>query len=1125
MTPVLDGLLFDRAWICTSAGAAVAAVSVAALALVVGRALRGRPAPLRYGLLLAALVVLGIVPVVAAASRLGGWGAVRISNATVDRPLSPRPFLVPPAVPRHTPVPDSSPREEAVRPERVAEPAVVPMRVPTVREVASCLLWVWLGVLVFSVGRMVRDLLRLRTLRRSLTPSPSPAAVDLLREAARSVGLTQPPRLFESTAVPVPFVIGPVRPVVVLPAGMAITLDREKLTAVLLHEAAHVAHGDLWVGLLQHAVAAVFWWCPPVHRLNRRLAEAREEICDDYVVLAQGDGFQLAEVLVEMACGLREKRQRLAIGTLGAIDEKPALEGRVERLVDLTRKAAPMTRMNRLAMAAVGAFGAAALAIVVATTIHAGDEVPAAQPNAAPTAVGDAEAKTSPAVGVIDLKVRVVDANGRPVAKAKVTPWALGSSQGHGLWAKDDKYCDLSPSDAWTDTNGIATVTYPYYRNRREQVRTIEVSLQVDHPEFAFVDDVYVEVPRATQEPYDIKLSTGVPVEVRPMLDGRVASHDNLFALWSDGRSCSPDFTPRVSGQGALVLSAMRPGANSVLLVKLDGDRATHFSRITDFDLAIGEPKQLDVELRPGACVRGTLSDNVPRPVRKGRVRASSLNPADTGGKRVEWNTWAPIQPDGTFVIDSWPADEPIQLIALCDGFIAANGIAPEEVANPPAPGSDRIGRPQVFRPSSDGRIELAMSPLVRCNVTAVDTNDQPVEGVEVLAWPNVGWWNSGSQIYCSPLFRDERLVRVRNFSDSLDDVFPDPWSASTDEHGKASLGLPSGNELLSVKSDAYELPIVRGNREVAVRLVQGETTDVALRLQPRGTEKLGETAATANGKGAVALLRFHKVASQTDADYQRSSQTHVVLVKDSEVLKSALQLSKIAELPCLKGEKDPIGWLTRNVDVQMQPGSEILSISVRGVDAADASAVVTAVAQAYLANVVDLQKRNTFKVRDALEQRYKQSMDVVRANLDTYNQLAKSLGTSDSEELDTQRGLLLDRLRSLGEHIVRLENDKHTVETDLGVAEKLREKPDPKLRARLEVLNEQIASIAKESDRVANEVKELGAARSDLIAGKQALERLMKFTDEIGVQLNAAEVDVVRPNQVELLGVRELAP
>ena len=385
MTPVLNGLLFDRAWICTSAGAAVAAVSVAALALMVGWVLRGRSAPLRYGLLLAALVVLGIVPAVAAASRLAGWGAVRVSPVTVDRPLAPRPFLVASAMPRPTPVPASEAGEDALRPEGVADPDVVPMRVPTFREAASGLLWVWLGGFVFFAGLVIRDLLRLRRLRQSLVPCSSESAVGLLREAARSVGLTQPPRLFESAAVPVPVVIGPAKPVVVLPAGMATSLERQKLSAVLLHEAAHVVHGDLWVGLLQHAVAAVFWWCPPVHRLNRRLADVREEICDDYVVAAQGDGFQLAEVLVEMAAGLREKRQRLAIGTLGVIDEKPALEGRVERLVDLAGRAIPMTRMNRMAVAAAGAFGAVALAIVVATTIHAADELTATQPRAMTT--------------------------------------------------------------------------------------------------------------------------------------------------------------------------------------------------------------------------------------------------------------------------------------------------------------------------------------------------------------------------------------------------------------------------------------------------------------------------------------------------------------------------------------------------------------------------------------------------------------------------------------------------------------------------------------------------------------------------------------------------------------------
>ncbi len=684
MTPVLDGLLFDRAWICASAGAAVAAVSVASLAIVVGRALRGRPAPLRYGLLLAALVVLGIVPAVAATSRLGGWGAVRISNATVDRPVSPRPFLVTPAVPRPAPVADSSHRDEPAQPERVAEPAVVPMRVPTFREVASCLLWVWLGVLVFSMGRMVRDLLRLRTLRRSLTPSPSPAAVDLLREAARSVGLTQPPRLFESAAVPVPVVIGPVRPVVVLPAGMATTLDREKLTAVLLHEAAHVAHGDLWVGLLQHAVAAVFWWCPPVHRLNRRLAEAREEICDDYVVLAQGDGFQLAEVLVEMAAGLREKRQRLAIGTLGAIDEKPALEGRVERLVDLTRKAAPMTRMNRLAMAAAGAFGAAALAIVVATTIHAADEVPAAQPKALTT---DKEVVTA-------------------------------------------------------ETTGVS-------------------------------------------------------------------------------------YKPRV-----------------------------------------------------------------------------------------------------------------------------------------------------------------------------------------------------------------------------------------------------------------------------------------------------------------VAVLRIRKADFQADADYHRYCETQVDLVTSPAVLKATLQRPDIAELKCLRGQKDPLSWLTRIVKAQKPRFSEYLTIEAWGpdaigVDTEEARTLMDAVAQAYMTDVVNREKRELIERRDTIERKYKENMAEAQALLDRYNERVKSLGTADSEKVDTDHRLLLDRQRvlELGQQIAQLASDKLTVETDLGIAERIGEQLDRRLAANRDVLQEQIERIAKESNRVAEQVKELGADKADLLFHKQQIDRLKKITDQMAELLNAAEIEIIKTKQVELLGVRVVGP
>ena len=460
---------------------------------------------------------------------------------------------------------------------------------------------------------------------------------------------------------------------------------------------------------------------------------------------------------------------------------------------------------------------------------------------AAPPNLDSATEAVDKLIGIGELRVRVVDPDGHPVAHAKVAPWALRSSQGHGVWHKDDTYCDLVPADTWTDTTGITTVAYPYYRFREEQIRTTEVTLEVDHPEFAYVSDVYVEVPVTTQEPHEIRLPPGVPVEVRPVLNGEVANHDNLFTICSDGRSFNRGFIPRISADGTVGIAALRPGANSLLLVLLDGDRATHFSRITDFNLAVGEPKQLDVELRAGVCVRGTLKQNVPRPVRKGRVSARTLHPADAVIHRVEWETWVPIQPDGTFIIDSWPANEPIQLIALCEGFIAANGIAPEEVKNPPQPSADGYGRPQVFRPSKDGIIELAMHPLVRCNVTAVDEDDKPVAGVEVAACPNVRWWNNGSQIYCHWLVRGERLVRVRDSDDCLDNVFSKPFFASTEAHGRATLELPSGNESLEILSDVYELPVVLGRREVDVGLPAGKPTEVTLRLQPRGTEKLGE--------------------------------------------------------------------------------------------------------------------------------------------------------------------------------------------------------------------------------------------------------------------------------------------
>ena len=98
-----------------------------------------------------------------------------------------------------------------------------------------------------------------------------------------------------------PVSIGLLRPAIVLPQAMPGETDDDQLQAVLLHEMAHIARRDHWVGVGQRIATVLFWWHPLVHRTCNEISELREEICDNHVVLVQGEGHGLARLLVDLA--------------------------------------------------------------------------------------------------------------------------------------------------------------------------------------------------------------------------------------------------------------------------------------------------------------------------------------------------------------------------------------------------------------------------------------------------------------------------------------------------------------------------------------------------------------------------------------------------------------------------------------------------------------------------------------------------------------------------------------------------------------------------------------------------------------------------------------------------------
>ena len=84
----------------------------------------------------------------------------------------------------------------------------------------------------------------------------------------------------------------------------------------------------------------------------------------------------------------------------------------------------------------------------------------------------------------------------------------------------------------------------------------------------------------------------------------------------------------------------------------------------------------LDLKVAPGTRVEGRLDDSVVRPVKRGRVRAFVASPgfgdqATSQSEELGWEEWADIRPDGSFVFESLPSNEQVEMIAFCDGYFS----------------------------------------------------------------------------------------------------------------------------------------------------------------------------------------------------------------------------------------------------------------------------------------------------------------------------------------------------------------------------------------------------------------------------------------------------------------------
>lgn len=217
---------------------------------------------------------------------------------------------------------------------------------------AEMILGVWIAVVSLASVRLLYGIGKLWAIKRKAKyiglvslPLEAQCAIAEFRSA-------RPVEICISHQVRIPTAVGFLKPTVLLPEWALTDLSEQDLTAVLLHELAHLRRLDDWTNLTQKIFGAMFFFHPAIWWVDRRLALEREMACDELVLAKTGNHHAYAECLVSLA----EKtlaRRGLALAQ-SVIGHATSTAVRLKRILGPRQPFKPLAYTRALAFAAVG---------------------------------------------------------------------------------------------------------------------------------------------------------------------------------------------------------------------------------------------------------------------------------------------------------------------------------------------------------------------------------------------------------------------------------------------------------------------------------------------------------------------------------------------------------------------------------------------------------------------------------------------------------------------------------------------------------------------------------------------------------------------------------------------------
>lgn len=161
-------------------------------------------------------------------------------------------------------------------------------------------------------------------------------------------------RFVESEDMESPCVYGIFRSTIILPAGVLDGKDEKTLSHILLHELAHIKHGDLAVCWIASVICALHWFNPVVWYVLKQIEHDQDLWADAYTMslLNEHEIEAYGKTLLSMA--VKGGRKHLAPVTAGITEDKKTLRKRIVNIAAFSKKKYRVTLAGVLLLMAAG---------------------------------------------------------------------------------------------------------------------------------------------------------------------------------------------------------------------------------------------------------------------------------------------------------------------------------------------------------------------------------------------------------------------------------------------------------------------------------------------------------------------------------------------------------------------------------------------------------------------------------------------------------------------------------------------------------------------------------------------------------------------------------------------------